>query len=402
MRIYQLIRGLAARHTVTCLTFVAGHEEAGLAPLRSLCRVLTVRGPQPRSALRRAWTTISSPLPDMALRNYSDEYMSSLRALLRAERFDVVQVESIEMAQYGLGLEEPSGRRPFLVLDEFNAEYLLQKRTALNSLRSAVARQHPRAAVHHAIGGGYSLVQWRKLAHFERRTLRAYDRVLAVSDDDRQALLRLDPRLAIGVVPNGVDTAYFSRAALRRGATAFLQPETLVFSGTLDYRPNNDAVLWFVDQVLPLILQKRPSARLLVVGRRPPRALQSLASPSVTIVGEVPDARPFIAGAGVYVVPMRIGGGVRLKVLEALALEAAVVSTAMGAEGIAGLSDGEHCLLADEPDAFATAVVRLFDDQALRQRLGTLGRILAYTAYDWRVIVPRLEEVYREAMGGAG
>jgi glycosyltransferase involved in cell wall biosynthesis len=151
--------------------------------------------------------------------------------------------------------------------------------------------------------------------------------------------------------------------------------------------------------VLPRICAQRPAARLLVVGRRPPETLRRLAQHGpVTIVGEVSDARPFIAGAAVYIVPMRIGGGVRLKLLEALALEAPVVSTEMGAEGVVGLRDGEHCLLADEPGRFADAVLRLLDDRALARRLASAGRVLAQTRYDWTLITPQLVSIYEQRM----
>ena len=393
MRIYQLVRGLAARHDVTCLTFAPDAvAERQLAPLRAVCRVLTVPGPPLRGPLRRAWTTLASPLPDMALRNAAPAYAESLRALLTAEEFDIVQAESIEMAGYLLQVRnskpwpEP-GRRlktqnSKLILDQFNAEYVLQRRAFLADVRRP-RRWHAAA---------YSLVQWLKLARYERRAMHGCDAVLAVSEDDRDTLCRLDATLRVGVVPNGVDTASFDRAALA-GALSFRAP-TLVFSGTLDFRPNVDAVTWFVREVLPRIRAHRPDVRLLVVGKRPAALHRLAAERAVVIVGEVQDARPYIAGAAVYVVPMRIGGGVRLKLLEALALEAPVVSTGMGAEGVVGLRDGEHCLLADDPQRFAGATLRLLDDCALGLRLGAAGRALVRTRYDWTTIIPRLESVY--------
>jgi polysaccharide biosynthesis protein PslH len=452
MRIYQLIRGLAVRHEVTCLTFAPDPAaERGLAPLQALCRTLAVPGPSPRGPLRRAWTTLASPLPDMALRNAALDYAAALSALLAAERFDIVQAESIEMAGYlpttdrrpttddqrPMTDRRPTtdDRRPRVrrqadkqtsrqadkereqsaicnlqsaisgsngqrttdngqrgntqyVLDQFNAEFVLQRRAFLAEARR-LRRWH---------AAGYSLVQWLKLARYERRVLRACDGALAVSEEDRRTLLRLAPGVRIGVVPNGVDTAHFSRAALarERAGPLSLAGATLVFSGTLDFRPNVDAVAWFVREALPQIRARRPEVRLLVVGRRPAPALRALAAEgALVLTGEVPDARPYIAGAAVYVVPMRIGGGVRLKLLEALSLEAAVVSTGMGAEGIGELRGGEHCLLADSPVDFAHAVLRLLDDTALGRRLGAAGRALVRERYDWSAIVPRLEGVYQ-------
>jgi len=407
MRIYQLIRGLARRHDVTCLSFAPDlAAEHALAPLQRICRVVVVRGPAQRGLARRAWTTLSSPLPDMALRNALPEYSAALRALLATETFDLIQAESIEMTGYLLEVLSfelqvlSSNRGPNsklktqnskLILDQFNAEYLLQKRAFLADAWQP-RRWHAAA---------YSLAQWLKLARYEARVMRECDAVLAVAEEDRATLLALAPATRIGVVPNGVDAGYFSRAALlceRAGALSFGGP-ALVFSGTLDFRPNVDALIWFAHEVLPRLRARRPDLRLLAVGKRPAPAVRELArTGAVLLTGEVPDARPYIAGATVYIVPMRIGGGVRLKLLEALALEAPVVSTRMGAEGVTGLCGGEHCLLADDPADFAAAVLRLIDDAALGRRLGAAGRALVRERYDWSVIVPRLEAIYHDLM----
>ncbi len=399
MRIYQIIRGLAQRHTLTCLTFApdAAAEQA-LAPLRDLCRVVTVRGPAPRSALRRAWTTFASPLPDMALRNVSPAFRAALHDLVASESFDAVQAESIEMAPYLLSLTPAGGKthpdRPWLVLDQFNAEYVLQKRAALTDLRAALALSNP---VRRGAGGLYSLIQWVKLARYERDVMQKCDMTIVVSEEDRRALARLGgTRFAI--VPNGVDTTFFSRAALDREHLAplpFAVP-TLVFSGTLDFRPNVDALVWFVDVVLPQVHIRRPDVRMLAVGKRPAPLVRRLAEQGrLTLTGEVADVRPYLAGAAVYVVPMRIGGGIRLKVLEAFALEAPVVSTSLGVEGITGLRNGVHCLLGDAPQQFAGSILRLLDDPATGRALGAAARELACAGYDWDAIMPRLEAAYR-------
>ncbi len=419
MRIYQLVRGLAARHDLVCLSFApdAAAEQA-LAPLQRVCRVVTVRGPIARSLLRRAWTTLVSPLPDMALRNAAPAYTDALRALLATEQFDIVQAESIEMAGHLLQVKNYELRvkssdhselltlNSKLVLDQFNAEYVIQKRAALTSLRAGLRLpKYARDVKSNAVGiagGAYSLAQWRKLKRYEALVMRQCDAVAAVSEADRATLLGLAPEATIGVVPNGVDTAYFSGVAMASdhvGALAFSAP-TLVFSGTLDFRPNVDAVTWFVREVLPRVRARWPAARLLVVGKRPAPMLRRLADEgALLLTGEVSDVRPYLAGAAVYVVPMRIGGGVRLKLLEALALELPVVSTRMGAEGLAGLRADEHCLLSDDAAGFAEATLRLLDNPALGRRLGAAGRALACQRYDWSVIVPQLEVLYQEIVG---
>ncbi len=384
LRIYNLLAGLARRHQLTCLSFAPDLAAvAALAPLRELCRLATVLGPPPRPLARRAWQTLASPLPDLALRNAAPAYAEALSRLLAAERFDVVHAASLEMAGYGLAARGFGA--PLIALDQFNAEYLLQRRAALSDLRRGLAGR-PRALV----AGVYSLFQWRKLRAYEARTLRAFDRVLAVSEEDRAALARLAPQADLRVVPNGVDTARFAPGAAPLGG-----PADLLFTATLDYRPNIDAVAWFAGEVLPRIRAARPDARFVVVGRAAAPAVKSLHNnESIIVVGEVEDVRPHVAGAAAYVVPMRIGGGSRLKLLEALALAAPVVSTPMGAEGVEGLRDGEQLLLGASPAAFAAAALRLLDDRELARRLGAAGRAHMIDRYDWQAIVPRLEAAY--------
>lgn len=384
LRVYNLLRGLADQHAVTCLTFVPDAAAvAALEPLRSCCRVVTVEGPPRRSLRQRAWTTLAAPLPDMALRNAAPAYTAALRQLLTDQPCDVVLAASIEMAQYGLAAKS-AGATPRIILDEFNAEYVLQRRAALTDL--AQVRSNPRALVR----GLYSLVQWRKLAAYERRLLRAYDRVLVVSAEDRRALQRLYPSAQPHIVPNGVDTHYFQPMSPAPPSV----PPTLVFTGSLDFRPNIDAITWFTRHVLPLVHTRQPDTRFLIVGRAPAAAVRALHNgTTIEVVGEVADVRPFIAQAAVYVVPMRIGGGVRLKLLEALAMQAAVVSSTMGAEGVENLRAGEHLLLADTPTDFAQAILHLLDDPARRGRLGAAGRAFVCAQYDWQVIVPRLAAV---------
>jgi sugar transferase (PEP-CTERM/EpsH1 system associated) len=388
LRIWNLLRGIAARHDVTCLTFAPDAAAvAALAPMRDIARVATVIGPQPRALARRAWTTLTSPLPDMALRNASRAYAEALSRLLAGERFDVVQAESIEMAGYALAAA-PLG--PRIVLDEFNAEYVLQRRAAQTDLAGGL-RLPPRPKAW--IGGMYSLVQWRKLAAYEARLLRRFDEVLVVSAEDQAALRRLAPARTPRIVPNGVDSAYFAPGSV---APHVAGRPYLVFTGTLDYRPNIDALTWFVGQVLPHIRATRPDVQLLIVGRAPAPAVRALHDgAAVTVVGEVPDTRPYIAGAAAFVLPMRIGGGSRLKLLEALSMAAPVVSTTLGAEGLIGLQNDVHLHLADAPAAMADATLRLLADPRHARRLGAAGRAFVVDHYDWQAITPLLEAAYR-------
>jgi glycosyltransferase involved in cell wall biosynthesis len=209
---------------------------------------------------------------------------------------------------------------------------------------------------------------------------------------DAEALRQLAPGLEVTVIPNGVDLE-FNRPGAASPA-AGMGANALVFTGKMDYRPNVDAVIWFVTAVLPDILAQIPDARFYIVGQQPHVRVQALAEhPAVTVTGRVPDVRPYIAGAGVYVVPLRIGGGTRLKVLEAMAMGQALVSTHLGCDGF-DFEQGHQVYFADDPAAFAEAAVGLLRDRARAADLGRHARAYVEAHFGWDAIVPRLEALY--------
>lgn len=405
IRNFNLIAGLAQRHTVDLLTFgapapslgdrgVTGQgagadepERAALRLLQPYCGII-ITAPAPlRTLAQRARATLFSPLPDLALRLAEPTMHARATQLARANRYDVIQVEGVEMAPYvpdvwGAG-QRDSLARPRLIFDDHNAEYVLQQRAFLTDVR------RPRRWV----AAAYSMVQWRKLVGYERRVCRMADRVVAVSDVDAVALRRLAPGLEVTVIPNGVDLE-FNRPGAAPPA-AGMGAHALVFTGKMDYRPNVDAVIWFADAVLPAILAHLPDAHFYIVGQQPHERVRALAErPAITVTGRVPDVRPYIAGAGVYVTPLRIGGGTRLKVLEAMALGQALVSTHLGCDGF-DFEDGQQVCFADDPAAFAVAVVGLLHDRSRAADLGRRARAYVEAHFGWDAIVPRLEALYK-------
>ena len=395
LRNWGLISGLAERHEVAVLSFLSPGQSAEIATrLQAACRietvVLTTR--RFRDRLRSLFTTRQ---PDMALRLASGTYAHRLAEWLARERFDVVHVGGIEMAPF-LDVIEAARPRPLMVFDNLNCEYLLQKRAFLTDL--GAPGRWP--------GAAYSFVQWRRLHRYEAEACRLADHVLAVSDADAVALQALVPGLGVTVVPNGVDTrAYRVQSPKSNFQTPNSKPSSgsdLVFTGTMDFRPNVDAVLWFAQKVLPRVRAQAPGVHLFVVGQRPHRRLDGLRSdPAVTLTGWVEDVRPYIAQAAVYVAPLRIGGGTRLKLLEAMAMGKAVVATCLGAEGYP-VTDARELLLADTPADFTSAVVTLLRSPDRRAELGQTARAFVERLYDWRVIVPRVETVYRRLVAGRG
>ncbi|MFI5268441.1 MAG: glycosyltransferase family 4 protein, partial [Chloroflexota bacterium] len=331
------------------------------------CSEVRVFAAPKRSLAERALWTAFSPAPDMGRRLQSCEF-----ALAAAEaKAEVVQAEGIEMVQY---LERTTARTVF---DCHNAEWVLQRRTFALDL----ARRRP-------VGAAYSLMQWLKLRRYERRACQQADAIVAVSEEDRQALLDLDGRLDVRVVPNGVDAAFFAPPIEPPKSNTFL------FTGTLDFRPNVDAVLWLARDIWPLIRRQLPDAELTLAGRAPVPAIRRLhGQDGIRVEASPPDIRPYFAASAVYLATLRAGGGSRYKLLQAMSMGLGIVSTRLGAEGLA-VEDGKHLRLANTPQALAEVAVELARDAAKRHRLACAARALVLDQYDWPVLAPGLLAVY--------
>jgi glycosyltransferase involved in cell wall biosynthesis len=395
LRNYHIIRGLAGEHEITLLSFLeegqtatsatlSAGEPAQIAPLIDLCkRIETVPLPS-RSPGKRLRQLLTTRQPDMAHRLYSPAFNGRLQHLLTKTHFDIVQIEGIELARM-IEIIRQASPKTKVVFDNHNAETELQRRNMLTDLRQ------PRRW----LAAAYSWVQARRLASFERWACEQADWVTAVSQTDQQhlqSLISQSPNLPISVIPNCIDTTlYQDLTAL--GDLSGLSYD-LVFSGKMDYRPNVDAVLWFADAVWPGIKAARPSTTWAIVGQKPHPRLDHLREwEGITVTGWVADVRPYLAGARVFIMPFRVGSGTRLKLIEAMAAGKAIVSTRIGAEGFA-VADGRELVLADGAGEMGTAVLHLLQNPAERARLGQAARQFA-AAYDWRVVIPQFNEVYR-------
>lgn len=271
---------------------------------------------------------------------------------------------------------------PPVIYDAHNAETTLQRRTAVNALRTR-----------HVIGASYSVMQWAKLRRYERDVVRTATATLALSPNDARALETLSGQAqAVDVVPVGVDTTYFSPDA--PGLPPPI-PFDVVFSGTLDYRPNADAARWLVREVWPLLRAVHPAATLALVGRNPLPELRAYdGQHGITVTGAVPDDRPYMTGAAVYALPMRFGAGVRLKLLNAMSMGCVVVATPAAVDGIT-VQNGRDLLLVP-PDArgFAASIAAVLNAPAIRTRYGAAARRLMVAQHDWSRVTPALLAVY--------
>ena len=296
-------------------------------------------------------------MPVAVFRHRNDEMRATVDRLLREHSFDHVVCDFLSSAPHFSDLSRA-------VLFQHNVEAMIWKRH-----------------VEHAISPfrrTYFRRQARLMLEYEREVCRSVKNIIAVSDADAQKMRELYGVSRVAAVPTGVDLDYFQPAGEA-------QPKTdLVFVGSMDWMPNIDGVVWFVNEVLPLIKRKLPDCSLAVVGRTPGREVTELAEreSGIRITGTVEDVRPWLWESKVSIVPLRIGGGTRLKIFEAMAARTPVVSTTVGAEGL-DISPGENILIADEPEAFAEACVRLITDANERRHLADAGWQLVETKHSW-------------------
>ncbi len=380
-RIHGLMTKLAQRHDLTAAMLVDDEfdvDECRRA-MQAYCRdVMLVPNPRGREGFAKRLLQVRSLASIRSferLRGTLPELQHSVDRILRAKRFDVVNLEFPYLGHYHLRQAPPGKRLPALVVDSHEIAYDL-------------ARQFAR------VGGKlgrrlYAGANWRKLRREELGTYGGADGVYVCSRADEQRLLNEAPGVRTAVVPNAADVEYFQP----RPADPPPDGRTVVYFGLLSTVPNIDAVVHFVQEIWPRIAKARPDARFKIIGGRPPPSLQALAGPRVELTGFVPDLRPHLGAAAVVVVPLRLGGGTRLKIVEAMAMGKAIVSTTLGAEGIDAIP-GRDILLEDQPAAFADAVLRLLAGPGLAARIGQSARQLAVDRYSWSEAARMLEAFY--------
>jgi glycosyltransferase involved in cell wall biosynthesis len=373
LRSFHVISELASRHEVTiATTHLPGDDPDALAAhVPPSARVVSIPHAIPKfgtarfgAALVESWL---SPLPVDLLKFRVPALARDVKRRLDSGGADVCVADFLSAT-----VNVPTPAPVPVVFFAHNVEYMIWKRLCENETRRARRRLLE--------------VEWRKMRRAEARACTRSAATIAVSEADRTLLAADAPGAILHAIPTGVDTAYFAPDSTRD------VPDTLVFSGSMDWYPNEDAVLHFLEDVFPRIAERVPRVSFTIVGRNPTARVRAAAAArsGVFVTGTVDDVRPHLAGAAVYVVPLRVGGGTRLKIFEALAMGKAVVSTTVGAEGLP-LVSGHHIVREDEPSAFADAVVELLGDPERRRALGNAGRTLVETCYSWSQVAREFE-----------
>ncbi len=365
IRTYQMLREIARNHHVTYVTL----DDGGAAPdalekaseyAQVVARVPFAPPAKGSAAFYRALAmNVFSSLP-YAVARYRSEAMEAAVAK-HAAAADVVICDFLTPA-----VNLPRQIAAPTVLFQHNVEAMIWERHA--EVATSVVKK------------AYMGEQFRRMAKFEGDACRRFDHVITVSEEDAEVMRQRYAAPSVSSVPTGVDVDYFTASA---GATK--NPNELVFTGSMDWMPNDDAMGWFLQDILPKIRNRMPNVVVTVVGREPSERLRSHAERigGVEVTGRVPDVRPYMERASAFIVPMRIGGGTRLKIFEAMAMGLPVVSTAIGAEGLP-LKNNATILLRDAPDAFASSIVELLANDGLSTNIGRTGQQVVREAFGWQ------------------
>jgi glycosyltransferase involved in cell wall biosynthesis len=380
IRSFNILRRLAKDHAVTLLSYYGGRRdpdyEAALP--QQFPRAQVVYTAAPDSEGIRGVVDYLCKLPRLAPYSVSKFTHAAVRKLVRSQlssgQFDVAICDFLAPS-----LNFPKKLPIPCLLFQHNVESSLWQ-------RMAATESHPLRKMSYTLEAA-------RMSRYERRALARFHHVIAVSENDRQQFLEMDPECEITVNPTGVDTQQFQVAP-----PSTVTPPRIVFTGSMDWEPNIDAMEYFCTQIWPRILTEFPDAIFQIVGRTPSARVQRLASPSVQVTGTVPAVTDYLRDATVVVVPLRIGGGTRLKIYEAMAMGKALVSTSIGAEGLT-FENGRDLLLADDASSFGDAILLLLRDAQVRRRIEQAAVQLA-AQFDWSVVVGQFVEVLHRVASG--
>jgi polysaccharide biosynthesis protein PslH len=370
INVYYPIKYLAARgHNITLACLSETMEPDSVRHMESLCRI-EIQQWSKKPSIAGAFCSLFSSEPYDIKRYKSPQLMSRVRELARSGRFDVVEA-GLHSAWYALALKREFGLP--VVLRVHNVHWM-------NFKRLVGLRNNPLAKL-------FLLNETAKLRGEELRVARSVDLNLTVTDNDAEVLHKYDRTILTMTVPGGVELSDFveNRPVQR--------PHSVLWMGSLGWLPNQDSFWWLYESIVPEIVRLDPRVQITVIGSNPPAKIMAVRHPNIKILGYVKDIKEIITESQVCVVPLRIGSGMRLKLLELFAMRSAVVSTSVGCEGLDTIA-GEHLIVANKPEEFAAGVVRLLRDEPLRERLGIRAQEHVSQRYNWDAIASQYEHAY--------
>lgn len=379
LRTYNLLKQIALIHQVYLLSFVKFQEEyCYINEIRGVCRSVNYAELEENaSKISMGYSLLRSLVnqqPFVALKYYKKNMQRLIQDIVDKEHLDLVHIDILPMSVY---LELFQGIPT--VLNAHNVESLLLDRQVLNEKNW--------------LKKIYLTSQQKKLSLFERMAAKQVDHIITCSEEDRKIFESFAPRTSTTIVPNGVDVEFFCAKN-----EVLEQDMKIVFVGGLNWFPNLDGLKWFDEEVLPYVLRKCPNICIYVIGRYE-KDIKWKHNKQFCIKGFVPDIRPYLEVGAVVIVPLRIGGGTRLKILDAMSMSKAIVSTSIGAEGL-GVSDGINIVLRDNAEDFAEGIIELIEDREKRQSIKKAARFFVEENYQWKSIGSRLLDVYEKSITG--
>ncbi len=386
IRLYPPLRILARQHTIGLCSISRNQQEVQyideLHKVFSFINVINVQGKGKREWKGRILNILSlnpEPIIDKQYPLFHKQVTDTIRKIIQNEEIDVVYTHRLNMAQYTNDIVGVSK-----VLDLVDSEFLFSWRE-LTKNNISFSKYYVR-----------ELFDLIRTAKWEARIPRFHDATLVVSPKDLQVIRCLCPsaKSRIQVIPNGVDIAYYSPAKYQEE----ISPETVIFHGHMSYPPNVDAMLFFCNKIMPMVIEAFPDLRLLIVGKNPSPEIRRLQSiKNVEVTGFVEDIRPFLSTSNVCIYPLRRGGGIRNKILEAMAMGKPVITTSIGAEALCAVH-GKHLMVEDHPDGFAHCIIELLRNERLRNQLGFCARQLVVKQYSWERTADQFEDLYTRLM----
>ncbi|MBU4268223.1 MAG: glycosyltransferase family 4 protein [Acidobacteria bacterium] len=367
IRLVSLLKSLK-NHDITIIAFKEQNELIKDEEIKNICSEYHIFNRPQISYFKELLNHFSSQ-PLLISRFFCKEAWEKTKEIVRNKKIDLFIIETLLMVKYA---EKVPGT--FLILDEHNLEFIRAKSRIVTSKNLLVKI--------------YNYVIMVRLRRFELKAIRKFDCCMVCSDNDKNILVNLLKTDSVIVIPNAVDTDYYF---LNRTS---INGKKILFIGTLWYEPNRDAVLYFVKEILPLLKSRVPEVEFIVVGPGPTQDVIALSNQSnITVTGYVHDIRPYLSEASVFIVPIRMGSGTRLKILTAMSMGIPVVSTSVGMEGIAATNHKDICI-ADDPREFCDCIYKLLFDIQFSECIGSGGRALIMSQYSRNAIMERLSGLW--------
>jgi len=378
LRMFHYLKHMSKNNEITLCCFVEEPDKQYLPSIKRFCKaVYAVELPNP-NLFSRLFNTAFSNKIRIARNLYSAKMLEAIKRCLENEKFDIVHFELVYMYEYLKRLKNTASFVTILSEAEIMSRAIAER------------IKQPKSLLANAI----SLLDALKIKDYEVKAWMSFDKILAISEVEKQEIQSLCPEARVEIFPNGVDVTFFD--SVSGGAS---EEYTLIYTGNFWHYPNEDAMLYFYKNIFLTLKESLPKLRLLVVGKNPTLRIKNIArtDDNVIVTGYVEDIRPYLSKALVFIAPIRIGGGMRGKVLEAMAAGIPVVATSLGVEGIE-VKDGKHVLIADRPEDFVLKTKRILEDGSLRQQLSSNARKLMEDKYDWSIVYSNLEKTYQKVI----